>query len=477
MKTSLHLKKKVAGILILAMAFSLSACGSDTETQISPISSSDLQQQYPNACYLTLKGNEAELNGEKLTEYNYVWNYDPSMEEPEYTGDEPDSSSCYIAHDIVYYPEVDASAFSLEKYDGETEWVTHYTAEGLTDYLFGTLPVSGDALPEEMMHSAEEAYDNPVLHITQPGEYVLEGTWNGQIYIDLGDEDECFTDESKKVTLILNGADVTCTVAPSVIFRSLYECDNLWEERSSALTEPDLSDAGARVILVDGTENNFIGTNVYRLLKPKYKSDETTVQKKLYKTDGAFYSYVSMLIEGRTGILNITSGFEGLDTELHLTINGGYINIVSQNDGINVNEDHISVFTMNDGHLAIFAGQGTEGDVVDSNGYINMAGGVLMGASPSISDNVLDSDDGTTVSDEATVISNTSDIRGGTFGPGQGEFGQGKPERDGTFDGNTPPGRPEGFNGNNPPEGFDGNTPPAPPAEAKSDSDTAQDAA
>ena len=68
-----------------------------------------------------------------------------------------------------------------------------------------------------------------------------------------------------------------------------------------------------------------------------YKKDSKTVQKKLYKMDGAFYSFVSMNISGQekaTGILNITSGFEGLDDELHLTIDGGNINIYAQNDGI-----------------------------------------------------------------------------------------------------------------------------------------------
>ena len=50
-----------------------------------------------------------------------------------------------------------------------------------------------------------------------------------------------------------------------------------------------------------------------------------------------------------SGVLNITSTFEGLDTELHLTVNGGNINIFSQDDGINVNEDGVSVLTVNGG--------------------------------------------------------------------------------------------------------------------------------
>ena len=46
-----------------------------------------------------------------------------------------------------------------------------------------------------------------------------------------------------------------------------------------------------------------------------------------------------------------------------------------EDDGINVNEDNVSVFTMNGGTLHIFAGLGAEGDGIDSNGYIVVNGG------------------------------------------------------------------------------------------------------
>ena len=427
------MKKVLSTTLILGILLCFSACGGENITKTEESSQADICKQYPNAEVLKLDGNTASLNDSALKEYNYTWAFDPSMSEPEYSGDKPDTSECYIAHDIVYYPEIDEDKFVRENYDGEMEWVTHYTANGLTDYLFSTLPVLGSELPKNMMHSAEEAYNNPVLHITQPGEYILQGTWNGQIYVDLGDKDECFTDESKKVTLLMNGVNVNCTVAPSVIFHSLYECDNEWENRTDSISSVDTSNAGARIVLADGTENNFSGANVFRLLKPKYKNDSSKVQKKLYKTDGAFYSYVSMEIDGSTGIMNITgSTFEGLDSELHLTINGGYVNIVSQDDGINVNEDHVSVFALNGGRVTIFAGQGAEGDVVDSNGYININGGIIAGASPSVADNMLDSEDGTFVADDAVVIENVAGIKGGMMRPDgpQGEFNPGGPQGD-----------------------------------------------
>lgn len=411
----------------------------------------------PEAHVITLTGDGALIDGAAVEEFDYVWKIDPGSEQEWYEGSEPQTdAAAYIAHDIWYYPQLDESGFSKEVYDGDTEWVYRYTAEGLTDYIFSTLPVLGSELPAEMMHTAGEAYENKVLHITKSGTYTLEGSWQGQIFVDLGDTDETFTDESAKVTIILNGVDVSCSCAPAIVFYSAYECDNTWEDRDSYTADVDTSDAGVTVVIADGTENNFTGANVYRLLKAKYKSDSSTVQKKAHKMDGAFYSFVSMNInsqENGTGILNIRSTtYEGLGSELHLTINGGYINIYSQDDGINVNEDDVSVFAMNGGVLHIFAGLGAEGDCVDSNGYIVVNGGIIAAGTPSGSDAVLDSDRGNIENGGEVIIVGS--------GQGAGGFGGfGGPGGFGGFGGEMPE-PPEGF-GNfgerpEPPEGIEG---------------------
>lgn len=237
-----------------------------------------------------------------------------------------------------------------------------------------------------MTHSSADAYANPVLHITQPGTYSLSGTWNGQIWIDLGDD----TDENAKVAVILNGVTVTCTVAPAIVFHDVYECGPD-DETKVASTSMDvgkdlLDDAGAMVVIADGTTNNFTGANVYRMLKPAKKKDSVTTidgtdvsqQKKRYKMDGAFYSFSSMAIGGEanaTGVLNITSStYEGLNTEMHATLESGTVNITAPDDAINVNEDYISVFTMLDGEMTI---KSNNGDGIDSNGYVVLLGGSL----------------------------------------------------------------------------------------------------
>ena len=229
--------------------------------------------------------------------------------------------------------------------------------------------------------------------------------------IDLGEKKETFKDENSKVNLILNGVDVNCTVAPAFLAYSAFECDNEWEEREDYSNNVSTSEAGINIVIADNSINNFTGTNIYRMLKPEYKKEGAVVQKKLRKIDGAFYSFVSMNISGQekaTGILNITSGFEGLDDELHLTIDGGNINIYAQNDGINVNEDNVSVFTMNDGTLHIFAGLGAEGDGIDSNGYIVVNGGTIAGGTPSGSDELLDSDCGNAVNGGSIITIGSS---------------------------------------------------------------------
>lgn len=63
-----------------------------------------------------------------------------------------------------------------------------------------------------------------------------------------------------------------------------------------------------------------------------------------------------------------------------MTINGGTINIESQNDGINTNEDNVSVTTINGGELYIDAGLGAEGDGIDSNGWLVINVGAFLPA-------------------------------------------------------------------------------------------------
>ena len=244
-------------------------------------------------------------------------------------------------------------------------------------YQDGTDETYGEGSETEK-HSEAEAGAHTVVTITQAGIYRLSGKLSkGQIAIDLGKKAK--DDPEAVVTLILDNVDVKCTVAPALIFYNVYECDREWmaydndenpDYQASAVV--DTSAAGANVVIAAGSVNSFTGSHVARI----YKEGTT---KKLHKYDGAFYSKMSMNINGDngddSGVLNITADNEGLDSELHLTINGGTVNIHAQDDGINTNEDFVSVTTVNGGKLTVDAGNGSEGDGIDSNGYLVINGG------------------------------------------------------------------------------------------------------
>lgn len=278
-------------------------------------------------------------------------------------------SAVYVARDIIYYEE----------------------GHDLT-YGEGS---------ENEAHEKSEAEEHTVVHITKAGNYTVSGKLSrGQLAIDLGDGAK--ENPEAVVNLTLDNADITCTVAPAVIFYNVYECGTADED--TAEKDVDTSKSGANVIIADGSENNINGSYVAKIYEPDsvvLNDDGTEVEDadKLHKYDGAFYSKMSMNISGGEkgdGKLNITAENEGLDSELHLTVNSGNINIVSGNDGINTNEDNVSVTTINGGSLNILVNGSTgEGDGIDSNGWLVINGGtVIAQACATSGDAGIDSDKG-----------------------------------------------------------------------------------
>jgi len=303
---------------------------------------------YENETHIILSDNGVTANGKPVGEKGKV----------------------YLSNDVIYYEDKDSY-------------------ESGNPYGEGT---------DADKHTADEAAATTVVNITEAGFYRLSGKLGqGQIRVDLGkDADE---DENAVVTLVLDGLDINCDVAPAVVFMNVYECDNSWDAET-ATSIVDTSDAGANVIIADGSINNIEGAYVAKIYKDK------DGEKKLWKQDGAVYSYMSMNIDGEkdgTGILNITADNEGLGTELHLTISGGNINIYSENDGINTNEDGVSVTTINDGNVHVVAGLGEEGDGIDSNGWLVINGGTVVSAAKPASDSGLDSDMGSYINGGTVV--------------------------------------------------------------------------
>ena len=329
------MKKWTAFLLTLSLL--LSGCGAKEQT------SPDVYE-----------GVQIKLSDSKIT-----------VDETEISSD--DTQSVYAANDIVFY-------------------------EAGKDFTYG----EGD---EKDAHEQSEADSHKVVHISKPGTYIISGKLSaGQIAVDLGKEAK--EDPNAVVTLVLNGVDITCEVAPAVIFYNVFECGS--DDEETATKDVDTSKAGANVIIADNSENNINGSYVAKIYKTYTLNDDKTQvidSKKLHKYDGAFYSKQSMNINGGTlgnGVLNINAENEGLDSELHLTINGGVINIVSGNDGINTNEDNVSVTTVNGGSLNILCNGSTgEGDGIDSNGWLVINGGTITSQACATSgDAGIDSDMG-----------------------------------------------------------------------------------
>ena len=351
------MKKRIVSLLLsLTLAVSMTACGNpqiekESETVSEELNSDsiakDVEIEIEGASYITLSDEAITIDGKKATSN--------------------EQKTVYVANDIVYYE------------DGK-------------DFTYG----EGE---EKDAHSKEEADKHTVVHITKPGTYVLSGKLSaGQIAVDLGDDAK--DDEEAVVTLVLNGVDITCSVAPGVIFYNVYECSSSKEK--DAVKDVDTSAAGANVLIPDGTDNIVRGSyvaKIYESVELNEEGTEVVDSKKLHKYDAAFCSKMSMNINGgeqNSGVLNINAENEGLGSELHLTINGGQINIVSGNDGINTNEDNVSVTTINDGWLSIRVDGSTgEGDGIDSNGWLVINGGVVNTAACSTSmDAGIDSDKG-----------------------------------------------------------------------------------
>lgn len=347
--------KKISVLLVLTLVLGLTACGTtdkktETKEEKVEVSNGDTEavEEEPideNITKITLSNSEILVNDEEISE--------------------DAEADVYKANDIIFYLE----------------------GQGI-EYGEGT---------EADGHSQIEADAHTVVHITKPGTYEISGTMEaGQIFVDLGEDAE--EDPNAVVNLILNDADITCTVAPAILFYSVYECAEVTDEEEATM-DVDLTTAGANLRIKDESNNKVYGSYVAKIFESCELNEEGTEvvdSKKLHKFDGAVYSKMSMNVFGNTGTLEITAENEGLCSDMHMTIHGGNIDIKSGNDGINTSEDNVSVFAMNGGTLDItVTGETGEGDGIDSNGWLLINGGTVAASACATSgDAGIDADKG-----------------------------------------------------------------------------------
>lgn len=363
--------KKLSILLIITLMLGVTACGKSDKKEEVPAESTEVLEEEVL--------EEAEESEETEVVKIHLSNGDILVNEEKIT-EAPEELGIYQAHDIVFYLE-----------DQGIEY--------------------GEGIKADE-HSQIEGDAHTVLHITKPGTYEVSGSMDaGQILVDLGKDAK--DDPEAVVTLILNNANITCTVAPAILFENVYECAQKSEEEEE-IVSVDTSKAGANIFLMDKTSNEIYGSYVAKIYESCELNEEGTEvvdSKKLYKYDGAVYSKMSMnIFGGETGSMTVNAEKEGISAEMHLTVNGGNIEIISGNDGINVNENKESVFTMNGGNLKVTAtGKSGEGDGIDSNGALVVNGGTIETYACGIStDSGLDSEFGVSING-GTVVS-TGDV-------------------------------------------------------------------
>ena len=220
-------------------------------------------------------------------------------------------------------------------------------------------------------------YVDGIIKLTLEGTYILSGTLNGQIKVS----------STGTVKLVLNGVTIKNSASNGILFTKAYELDSSTFNYNTAKSL-DITKAGAQIIIADGTEN-------------------TVNAASQDGKDGAIHSDVSILITGESkgdGVLYVIGSSEGIETDKHLFLNGGILNIAAQDDGINASEDQACIVILRGGKLLINSGLGREGDGVDSNGYILVQGGEIYSHARPGADSGLDADIGTIV-DGGTVFS------------------------------------------------------------------------
>lgn len=269
-----------------------------------------------------------------------------------------------------------------------------YAGEDIIYYEEGRDKTYGEGDKKDA-HSVQEAQEHTVLTITQPGTYEVSGKIShGQIAIDLGEDSR--KDEDAVVNLILNNAEIHCSVAPAIVVYNAYECGSKSKKDANPIV--DTQDAGFQLILAKDSENLIYGSYVAVIYEDgtTQKDIKNKDAKKKYKFDAAIDSLVSFNIDsGENGRLIVNGENEGISSGLHLTVNNGEIIINAGDDSVNTNKDDVSVFTMNGGILICNSGFGDEGDGIDSNGYIVINGGIIRAyANPESIDSGVDSDKG-----------------------------------------------------------------------------------
>ncbi|MBQ9196858.1 MAG: carbohydrate-binding domain-containing protein [Clostridia bacterium] len=172
-----------------------------------------------------------------------------------------------------------------------------------------------------------------VLTITKKGDYVLSGTWNGQVVIEAPEDD--------KVRLILNGVTITCPEGPAI-----------YEKQSDKLI----------ITLAEGTQNTL--------------TDGAAITDGEDSIGAALYAEDDLSINGSGVLVAHGTSKHGIQSKADLIIAGGQIFVDAVTDAI---RGRNSVLVLNGMISIVSQGDGIVSTREDKEGkgWIIIAGGML----------------------------------------------------------------------------------------------------
>lgn len=208
--------------------------------------------------------------------------------------------------------------------------------------------------------------DTEPAAITAGGTYSISGTLkNGQLSINTDQE----------VFIELAGVDITNSSGAAIQIENAKKVTlTLKKGTANTLTDGGASDYNSALftndtLVIEGEGNLTINGNQEHGIE----SDDDVIINGGIITISAVNDGINakdnLTING--GTIEILSSVEGMESKGDMIINGGNITIASSDDGINAATD----LAINDGN--IYA-KSTKADAIDSNGAINIKGGIVI---------------------------------------------------------------------------------------------------
>ncbi|MBO4888502.1 MAG: carbohydrate-binding domain-containing protein [Firmicutes bacterium] len=262
-----------------------------------------------------------------------------SQSESSSSGDEASDSS-------VIVPE----GFTERDFDlGYSDYVT-VVLNGTSASADGSGVVTGDG----------------VITITEDGTYLLTGTYEGQILIDVSDEDG-------KVQLVLDSAVITCEDSAGIYVKSADKVFITTTAGSVNEVSTTVSFVQSDDNTVDGaifSKGNLVlnGEGTLKVYSAEghgiVSKDDLKITSGTYVIDAAEKGMESNDMIGIAGgIITIDSGDDGMNTDGYIVIENGTIEIDSGDDAIHAD----TILTINGGSMSLDAHEGLEATVININ--------------------------------------------------------------------------------------------------------------